>query len=120
MRVLIIGASNNRSKYGNKAVRAHLRQGHTVLPVNPNEIEVEGLTAYPNVSSAPGPIDRALFYVPPEVGITLLEDLARRGDVSEVWLNPGSESPALVSKAGSLGLDPIQACSIVAIGEFPD
>lgn len=120
MRVLIIGASNSRSKYGNKAVRAYRRRGHTVFPVNPNEVQVEGLAAHPNVTTVPGPIDRALFYVPPAVGIEILDDLARRGDIAELWLNPGSESPELIQEARRLGFDPIQACAIVDIGEFPD
>lgn len=119
MRIMIIGASNNRAKFGNKAVRAYLRRGHTVLPVNPNEVEVERLAAYPNIASVPGPIDRALFYVPPEVGIDLLDDIADRGDIDELWLNPGAESPALLAKARVLGLSPVQACAIVDIGENP-
>ena len=41
--VAIIGASNNRSKFGNIAVRAFLRAGYTVLPITPNQREVEGL-----------------------------------------------------------------------------
>ena len=43
--VAIIGASSNPNKFGNKAVRAFLRQGYTVYPVNPNEPEVEGLAS---------------------------------------------------------------------------
>src|SRR5215510_9358896 len=35
--VAIIGASNNRAKFGNKAVRAFVQQGCMVYPVNPNE-----------------------------------------------------------------------------------
>lgn len=120
MRVMVIGASTNPDKFGNKAVRAYLRQGwHDVFPVNPNESEIEGLTCYANVREVPGPIDRALMYLPPTVGITVLDDLAARHDVSELWLNPGSESDDLVAKANSLGFDPIQACSIIDIGERP-
>ena len=33
--VAIIGASTDRSKFGNKSVRAHLQQGYEVFPVNP-------------------------------------------------------------------------------------
>lgn len=119
MRVMIIGASSNRSKFGNKAVRAYLRGGHTVLPVNPNESSVEGLPTYATVSDPPGPIDRALFYVQPAVGATLMKDLAARGDVREVWLNPGAESPEVLAAAAKAGLDPIQACAIVDIGQRP-
>ena len=45
-----------RAKYGNKAVRAYLRRGHEVFPVNPGEKVVEGLPAYASVSGVPGPI----------------------------------------------------------------
>jgi predicted CoA-binding protein len=119
MRVMIIGASANRAKFGNKAVRAFLRQGHDVLPVNPHESRIEGLRVYRDVADVPGPIDRASFYVPPEVGLTIIGSLAARGDVAEVWLNPGAESTQLVQRATALGLPPIIACSIVAIGEHP-
>jgi hypothetical protein len=119
MRVMIIGASNDRAKFGNKAVRAYRRQKHDVFPVNPHEEKIEGLTSYHSVADVPGPIDRALFYVPPETGIDIVDDLVTRGDVSEVWLNPGAESTRLIEKAQRLGVEPIQACSIIDIGEIP-
>ena len=40
--VVILGASTDRKKYGNKAVRAHLEQGYDVYPVNVKGREVEG------------------------------------------------------------------------------
>ena len=116
---MVIGASTNPDKYGNKAVRAYLAEGHEVLPVNPNAEEVEGIVAYADVTAPPGPIDRASMYLPPEKGLNVIEDLAQRGDVAELWLNPGSESPALIERARALGFDPIVACSIVAIGRTP-
>ena len=58
------------------------------------------------------------MYVPPEIGMAVVEDLARKG-VKEVWFNPGSESPALVARATALGLAAIEACSIVGIGDSP-
>lgn len=119
MRVMVIGASGNRSKYGNKAVRAYLRRGHTVLPVNPNEAEVEGLRSYPTIAEVPGPIDRATIYVPPAIGAAMMAELARRGDVDEVWLNPGAESREVLDAARAAGIETIQACSIVDIGERP-
>lgn len=117
MRVLIIGASSNPAKYGNISVRAHLRRGHTVLPVNPHEEMVEGLRCYRTVGDAPGPIDRASLYVPPAVGARIMPELAHRGDVREVWLNPGAESEEVIAAARQAGFEPILACSIIAIGE---
>jgi predicted CoA-binding protein len=116
--VAVIGASNNRRKFGNRAVRAYLEQGYTVIPINPRETEVEGLHSYASVLDVPGPIDLASFYVPPEVGEQVIEQIVQKG-VAEVWLNPGADSDALIAKARALGIRPIVACSIVALGMSP-
>lgn len=116
--VAVIGASSDRSKFGNKAVRAFLHHGDTVVPINPREPEVEGLKAYTTVLDVPGPIDMATFYVPPRLGLAVLEEVAKKG-VGEVWFNPGAESAELMARARALGLRAVAACSIVAIGESP-
>lgn len=116
--VAVIGASNNRSKFGNKALRAFERQGFTVLAINPNEPEVEGHKTYASVLDVPGPIDMATVYVSPRDGVKVMEQLAQKG-VPEVWLNPGADGDEVVARAEELGLKTIQACSIIAIGESP-
>jgi predicted CoA-binding protein len=116
--VAVIGASSQRHKFGNRAVRAFAQQGYTVVPINPHESEVEGRKAYASVLDVPGPIDMATFYVPPDIGLTVIDEVARKG-IGEVWLNPGAESDALVARARALSLRPIVACSIIAIGENP-
>ena len=117
-RVAIIGASNDRNKYGNKALRAFAHQGYTVFPINPHEREVEGHHAYPSVLDVPGPIDMATVYIPAEPALRVMEQLAQKG-VGEVWLNPGADDDAVIDRAESLGLNVVQACSIVGIGESP-
>jgi acyl-CoA synthetase (NDP forming) len=116
--VAVIGASSDRSKFGNKAVRAFLNHGDQVIPINPKEPEIEGLKAYRSVLDVPGTIDMATFYVPPAVGETLMEEVARKG-IREVWLNPGADSEALAARARALDIRAIRACSIVGIGDSP-
>ena len=116
--VAVIGASSDRRKFGNRAVRAFRQQGYRVVPINPHEAEVEGLKAYASVLDVPGPIDMASVYVPPEVGVRVIEEIARK-QIPEVWLNPGAESDALIARARALKIQPIVACSIVAIGQNP-
>jgi predicted CoA-binding protein len=116
--VAVIGASSNRQKFGNRAVRAFQQQGYTVIPINPHEAEVEGLKAYASVLDVPGPIDMASIYVPPDVGERLIEEIARK-QIPEVWLNPGAESEALIARARALQIQPIVACSVIAIGQNP-
>ena len=116
--VAVIGASSNRNKFGNRAVRAFQQQGYIVVPINPHEAEVEGLKSYASVMDVPGPIDMASIYLPPEIGEQVIDEIARKG-IPEVWLNPGAESDALIARARALHIQPIVACSIIAIGENP-
>jgi predicted CoA-binding protein len=116
--VAVIGASNDRRKFGNKAVRAFVRQGYDVKPVNPHVTMVEGLTAYASIADIPGAIDLVTVYVPPEIGERLLPEIAKK-QPAELWVNPGADSPALIARAEALGLQPIVACSIMGVGENP-
>jgi len=116
--VAVIGASSDPRKFGNRAVRAFRRQGYKVVPVNPNEAQVDGLSTYPSVLDVPDEIDIATFYVPPHIGEKVMPEVASRR-VPEVWLNPGAESDELIRLARSLGVEPILACSILGIGENP-
>lgn len=118
MNVAVIGASNQHEKFGNKAVRAYLAHGHSVYPVNLREAVVEGLKAYRSILDVPVDLDATLVYVPPEVTLRLLPAIARKGP-GELYLNPGSEDDAVLARAAELGLEPVLACAIVAIGDRP-
>ncbi len=117
--VAVVGASADRTKFGNKAVRALRDAGWSVFPIHPTLKEVEGMAAYPSLDALPvAGLDQVSFYVPPSVGIQVLDQVARK-QVGEVWLNPGSESPEILARAEELGLSVIQACSILGAGQFP-
>lgn len=113
--VAILGASANRAKYGNRSVRAHLAHGYDVYPVNPKGGTIEGRPVYRSLTEIPVErLQRISVYLPPEIGIHLVDEVAAKG-CDELWLNPGSESPELVHRAEELGLNVVQACSIVAL-----
>jgi predicted CoA-binding protein len=116
--VAVIGASSNRDKFGNKALRAFKAEGYTVVAVNPNESEVEGLRTYASVLDVPHAIDMATMYVPPDIGITLLAQFEKK-QIPEIWVNPGAESDELLAEAKQRKLNVIAACSIIGIGRSP-
>lgn len=118
-RVAIVGASSDRSKFGNKSVRAHQSQGWEVIPINPRGGEIEGLTTYRRLEDVPGALDRISLYVPPPIGVQLLPAIARLHPKAELFANPGAESDELLDEAAKLGLDVIVACSIVDVGARP-
>src|SRR5215216_4594914 len=113
--VAVIGASSDRNKFGNKALRAFRAEGYTVVPVNPNEGEVEGIKTFPTVLDVPHAIDMATVYVPPEIGVTLLDGFEKK-KIPEIWINPGADSDELLAEGRRRKLNIIAACSIVGIG----
>ena len=116
--VAVIGASTDRNKFGNKAVRAYLQQGYTVYPVNPTAAEVEGLPTYKSIADIPGRPNLISVYLPPPVVLKVLPDIAAKG-CDELWLNPGTESDEVLAAAENLKLNVIQACSIIGVGVSP-
>ena len=117
-RAAVIGASNDRNKYGNKAVRALQKAGYEVLPVNPTETAVEGLKTYSNIAEVPGPLDMVTVYVRPSVLVGLLPEIAKKG-CRELYLNPGTSSDTVRAECERLKLNAIEACSILAVGQTP-
>ena len=116
--VAILGASADSTKFGNKAVRAFKQQGYQVFPVNPKATEIEGLPVFPNISAVPVRPNLVSVYLPPPVVLTVLPEIAAKG-CDKLWLNPGTESPEVLSEAQRLGLNVVQACSIVGVGLSP-
>ena len=122
MTVAVIGASRDRAKFGNKAVRAFRRAGHHVVPINPRHAgaaeRIENLPTYASIIDVPGHVDVATLYVHPAVGEQVLEEIAAKG-IRELWVNPGAESDSLLRRADALGLDARLQCSMLAIDESP-
>lgn len=116
--VAILGASSDRSKFGNKAVRAFSQKGFRVFPVHPKETLIEGLPVFRAIQDLPERPDWISVYVPPPVLLRVLPDIAAKG-CDELWLNPGTESEDVLQEAARLGLNVVQGCSILAIGVSP-
>jgi predicted CoA-binding protein len=116
--VAVIGAGADPARYANKSVRAHLKAGYTVYPVHPRVAAVEGLPVARSIRDVPTPLDRVTVYIPPAALLQILPDIAAKKP-REVFLNPGTESPAVLEAARALGLNVIQACSIVDLGYAP-
>jgi uncharacterized protein len=117
--IAVIGASSNRGKFGNKAVRAYAARGYAVYPIHPSEKSIEGFPAYASLRDVPvASLDCISVYLPKEKTLKVLDDVASK-PTKAVWFNPGADDPSVVAKARDMGL-PVQiGCSIVAIGVNP-
>jgi predicted CoA-binding protein len=112
----VVGASTDRSKYGNKVLRAYLQNDRSVFPVNPKADKVEGLKSYPDLSSLPETVHGISVITPPQVTESIVEEAARLG-IGHVWLQPGAESAHAVRRGTELGLNLIAGgpCVLVAL-----
>lgn len=114
--VAVIGASADPGKPSHKAVKAFAESGFIVYPINPNATEVAGITALPDLKSVPvGTLDRVALYVPTQVGLSVLDDLAQFA-VGEIWASPGADDKAVLAKARKMGLPIYQLCSLHLLG----
>lgn len=109
----VVGASNDRSKFGNRIYRDMLSAGYEVYPVNPNEEQVEDAPAFATLADLPKKPDVVDVVVPSWVGTKIAKEAADAG-IRFFWLQPGAESDELVEYAESLGLEVIHnACAMV-------
>ena len=119
MKIAIIGASKDRTKYSNKAVRAYKENDHVVFPVNPNERMIEGLKCYASIREIPLEIDAVSMYLPPEIGIKVVDEIIKK-QIPKVYLNPGSESKEIINKLKKNKIKTLLTCSIREIDVNPD
>ena len=108
----VVGASGDRSKFGNITFRELKRRGKQVYPVNRRATEVEGETCYPSLSALPEVVDRVLIVVPPSQGEAVVKEAAEAG-VYGVWFQPGAESEAALEYCRAHGLEAISGHCIL-------
>ncbi len=90
-----------------------------MYPVNPKETSIEGLPTFASIRDVPVRPELISIYLPPPVLLHILPDIAAKG-CDELWLNPGTESDEVLAETERLGLNAIQACSIVGLGVTPE
>jgi predicted CoA-binding protein len=115
-RFAVVGASLDRSKYGNKVLRAYLQNQLDAVPVNPTAKEVEGLTAYRDLASVPDALDGVSIVTPPPVTEKVIEQAIERG-IKNIWMQPGAESEVAIESAEQAGANVIAGgpCVLVTL-----
>jgi predicted CoA-binding protein len=120
-RFAVVGASADRSKYGNKVLRCYKQNNIDAVPINPTASEVEGLTAYPDLASAPGTFDGVSIITPPPVTERVVNDALRLG-IKNIWMQPGAESDSAIQAAEAAGANVIAhgPCVLVSLRYHDD
>src|SRR5512137_189532 len=113
----VVGASADRSKYGNKVLRCYQQHGRKAYPVNPKAPEVEGVRAYPSLAALPEPVS-AISVITSPAATELVVREAHAAGVKHVWMQPGAESHEAIRAAEALGMNVIAGgpCLLVVLG----
>lgn len=117
--VAVLGASTNRERYSNKAVRLLQEHGHRVIPVNPAQQQIEGLAVAASLDDIRERIDTLSLYMSPQHLATVSTAILRLNP-GRVIFNPGTESPELQSKLDEARIPWEEACTLVLLrtGQF--
>ncbi len=115
--IAVVGASSDRSKFGNKVLRSYLQSGREALPVNPRGGMIEGLEAATSLAQIEGGVHAVSIITPPQVTEAVVEEAALLG-VRHIWMQPGAESAAAVARAHELSMNVIHGgpCVLVELG----
>jgi len=112
----VVGASADRSKYGNKVLRSYQQAGREVYAVNPNAEEVEGLTAHDRLADLPSKPHGVSIITPPAVTERIVREAIDAG-IEHIWMQPGAESETAVRTAEAAVINVIADGSCVLVSQ---
>ncbi|KAF9114168.1 hypothetical protein BGX27_011524 [Mortierella sp. AM989] len=116
----VVGASTNRTKFGNKVLRWYIDNGYTVVPVNPKEKTIESLSCVPNLTSLPGnPSDYHVSVITPPTATKSILEEAHKNGIQRVWLQPDVESPEALTFAKEAGIKILAGGPCVLVNGIP-
>jgi len=113
----VVGASTDRSKYGNMVLRTYLQKELAVTPVNPKADEVEGIPAVKSLSDIDHKVHGISVITPPSITEKVVEECIQL-NIRNIWMQPGAESDAAVTAAQAAGINVIHGgpCLLVVLG----
>ncbi len=117
-KTLVLGASNNPTRYSYAAVRRLKQLGLEVVPVGNKTGEVEGI---PLVNGKPmiENVHTVTLYLNPQRQEDYYSYILSLNP-KRIIFNPGTENPVFIKKAEEAGIEVVVACNLVmlATGEY--
>jgi predicted CoA-binding protein len=108
----LVGASNNKDKYGYLLLNYLKNNNFKVIPVNLKESEILNLKVYKNLSEIKSKVDTVIFVVPPPITEKILKEVFEL-KIKNVWLQPGSESDAAITYCQSNNINCVDNACIM-------
>ncbi|HET7828056.1 MAG TPA: CoA-binding protein [Candidatus Limnocylindrales bacterium] len=115
-RIAMVGASSNPIRPSHGVMQSLLRAGYDVVPVNPRETEIEGITCYPTVAAAveaTGPVDIVDVFRRPDLCVQHAQEAVAVG-ARCLWLQLGIANAEAARIAHEAGLAVVMdRCTII-------
>lgn len=112
-KIAVVGVSRNQEKYGYQIFSDLVAAGYDVSGVNQAGGEAAGRKLFRSLKEISPRPDLVITVVPPESTEAVIADCRALG-IKEVWMQPGSESPAAIGEAKASGVSVISgACFMV-------
>jgi predicted CoA-binding protein len=117
--VVVLGASSNRKRYSNIAVRKLVESGHRVIPVHHIRKQIEGLTVLPSLRDIKEKVNTLTVYLAPANSEKLIDAIVDLMP-ERVILNPGAECEKLEKSLHDNRIPFLKACTLVLLhtGQF--
>ncbi|MDC0609172.1 CoA-binding protein [Vibrio sp.] len=112
--VAILGASNKPDRYAFLAQSLLQEHGHTVVPINPKEKEINGVSCFTSLAEYSGKLDTVTLYVGPNILSGLVSEIIQ-AKPTRVIMNPGTESESAKQQLISAGIKVEEACTLVLL-----
>lgn len=115
----VVGASSRREKYGNKVLRCYMQNNLSVIPINPVETIIEGLSCLSDVSLLPIEVKSISIITNPSITTKVVEKAIKLG-VKNIWMQPGAQSDEAIKMCEENGVNVIAngPCILVQLGFY--
>jgi uncharacterized protein len=94
--IAVVGATDNKIKFGFKVFSELKGKGFNVYPVNPGRDSVDGDKCYKSIGELPSVVENAIFVLQPEKARKVIEEVGSSG-IKRIWMQQGSESEEAVN-----------------------
>ena len=113
----VVGASQDRAKYGNKVLRCFQQASRAVFAINPRDEMIEGAPTVATLTRVPEPVHGVSVITPPHITELVIAE-AIELSIQHIWLQPGAESDAAIRMAEEAGMSVIAGgpCILVVLG----
>ena len=113
-KTLVIGASENPSRYSYKAINRLRNSGHEVVAIGKRSGLVNDITIQTGLPDLEG-IDTVTMYVNPKIQKEVYESYILGLKPKRIIFNPGTENPAFIQRAKEAGIVTEIACTLVML-----